>query len=201
MPTQIDSGEDEAAWHKARHTGITASMIPKAMTPGGRATFIQDYLSPPEDQAWFADYREHGKRREAEFLGDWIAGVFGMEHNTALWAADANPRHLATPDGIKRGEQGVDEFPFPALYELKTSTKPLPATTPRAYRDQMQFQMYVMGAPKCLLVWEQHENFRPVGLPEWRWHVRDDARIAELVGVADALLFEIDAAREGQEQW
>lgn len=193
MPTIIDSGDDEAAWLRARQTGISASMIPKAMTPGGRATFVQDYLAPAEDAGWFEQYREHGHRREREFLGAWIADAFGMQHNTALWASDANPRHLATPDGIKIGPEG-----FPALYELKTSTKPMPRTTPRHYRDQMQFQMYVMGAPRCLLVWEQHEDFRPVGLPEWRWVERDDARITELVRVADALLWEIDTAREEQ---
>lgn len=191
MPSIIDSGTDETVWLEARRTGITASMIPKAMTPGGRRGFVTDYLSPPEDQPWFDTYREHGKRRESEFLGQWIADTFGMQHNRALWAKTGKPRHLATPDGI--------DMARPCLYELKTSTKPLPRTTPRDYRDQMQWQMYVMEAERCLLVWEQHEDFRPVGLPEWRWVGRDDARITELVAVADALLFEIDMARMEQD--
>lgn len=191
MPVIVDDGADERKWLEARRSGISASMIPKAMTPAGRAAFVAEFLCPPEDQAWFDGYREHGKRRESEFLGQWIADNFGMRHNRALFAHSEHPRHLATPDGVGEAGQG--------LYELKTSTKPMPRTVPRNYRDQMQFQMWVMEEDRVLLVWEQHEDFRPVSLPEWRWVERDDARIAELVAVADALLFEIDTARWQEE--
>lgn len=187
MPVVVDDGSDEAKWLAARRTGISATTIAKAMTPAGRAAVIEDYLHPQEDDGRLWAYRDHGHKREREFLGDWIAEHFGMRHNTALWAHEVYTRHLATPDGVADPGQG--------LYELKTSTKPLPRTTPRPYRDQMQWQMHVMGEDRVLLVWEHHEDFIPVGLPEWRWTERDDERITEMVGVADSLLFEMDTLR------
>jgi hypothetical protein len=190
VPHLIVDGADPDAWAAARLTGISASSIPRAMTKAGRAAFLDDYFNPP-DMARMQKYLDHGHRREQEFLGRWAYENYGLKPNKALWAHYDFPRHLATPDAI--GDDPDD------LGEFKTSTKPLPATTPRDYRDQMQWQMWVMQRERVLLVWEQHQNFVATGLPEVRWVHRDEDRIRELVTVANALLFEIDMRRDDEE--
>lgn len=98
-------------------------------------------------------------------------------------------RHLATPDGMRITTDGDIE-----LAEIKTTTKPWRGI-PRHYLRQVWWQQYVLGAERTLVVWEQHEQFRPVGEPKYRWVDRDDDQIAALVNLADRLLDYIDAGR------
>jgi hypothetical protein len=66
--------------------------------------------------------------------------------------------------------------------------------------------MYVCDATRCLYAWEQHDDNwvegadgieRPTPIANtWEWIDRDDARIAELVLVADEFLEHMDWVSE-----
>ena len=59
-------------------------------------------------------YTEHGLLREPH-IGRWANSVYGMQHSAALFHADGNRDHLATPDGL-RERDGILE-----LCEIKTT--------------------------------------------------------------------------------
>lgn len=187
----VNDGLDRESWHAARRTGISASTLAKAMTPAGRRDVLAAYADPEahaDDLARIQEYLDHGQRREQEFLAGWIERMFGIIPNRAVYAHDVYPRHLATPDGWHPERRET--------LEVKTSTKAMPKTIPRAHRDQMLFAMWVMDSGRCLYVWEQHSGFLATGLPEYRWFDRDEERIAELVTVANGLLWEMDEIDE-----
>ncbi|AYF99502.1 YqaJ viral recombinase family protein [Protaetiibacter intestinalis] len=127
-------------------------------------------------------YTQHGRAREPE-IGRWVARQHpGMRGNTALFHADGQRAHLATPDGIRETGGSLE------LCEIKT-TRSAWRTIPRHYLRQVWWQQYVLGAERTLVVWEQHEDFVPVsGVPESRWVDRDENEIHRLVQLADQLL-------------
>lgn len=146
------------------------------------------YLRAKLQEGWTGNaYTAHGNDRERAILRQ-----FGVEQNKALFHATDNPLHVCTPDGIATK---ADEF---ALVQVKTSGKPLPATTPKGYLRQIWWEQYVMGAEVSLLIWEQHDgSFAPLNMePETRIIYRDDAEIATLVTIADLVLDGMRAAEE-----
>lgn len=184
--TPLVDSNNRAEWLAARSTGITASDAAKLMTPAGRQQVIREKLWADEQDD--NPYMAHGRDRERP-IADIVEAAYAIRHNTWLFASAVNPAHLATPDGI--GDIAG------TLAEIKTSAKPLPKTTPRNYRDQMQWQMHVLGAHSVLLVWEQHLNGVPVDLePTYRWVARDEDRIAELVATANELLNYLNSERK-----
>ena len=101
---------------------------------------------------------------------------YGIQPSDALFHAEASRRHLATPDGLVVRDTGAIE-----LAEIKTTNKGW-RSIPRNYLRQVWWQQYVLGAERTLLVWEQHEDFVPIGSePECRWIDRDENEIAILV--------------------
>ena len=190
MPVLVHDGLYRESCWRAHYAGISASQMAKAMTPSGRRDVLAEMLAPREvDQrdSRMAVFMEHGSRREAEFIGDWIERRYGIPHNSALWAHAEHPKHLATPDGYNPENGDLAEF--------KTSTKPKPKTIPRVHRDQMTWQMYVMEGRRVLYVHEQHNDFRPVNMPVAEWFDRDQKRVDEMRRVADGLLFEAEMER------
>lgn len=132
-------------------------------------------------------YTAHGHAREAIILAH-----YGIPQNHYLFHHPAHPRHVATPDGIVVGDGGRI-----TLAQVKTSEKPIPAADkiPPSYRRQMWWEQWVMGADRTLLVWEQHDGFRPVDMePDAVWFDRDDDEIKKLVSIADYVLEGMDAA-------
>ena len=74
-----------------------------------------------------------------------------MRHSSALFHADGNRDHLATPDGL-RERDGILE-----LCEIKTTVTKWRGF-PRHYLRQIWWQQYVLGAERTLVVWERHED-------------------------------------------
>lgn len=170
---------DRVAWLKARATGVTATDAAKLTGPASVARVVHEkaHGSGFTGNA----YTDHGKRREP-VIAAWAQQRYGIEHSTGLFHAAERERHLATPDGI-----GLHAHTL-VLEEIKTSTKPITAV-PRTYLRQIWWQQYVMGAERTLLVWEQHERFRPVDPePRVRWIERDEREIAKLIPLADQVL-------------
>lgn len=166
-------------WLAARNTGITASnagnlVTEKSLDSIVKSKFFTDFVGNPAT--------EWGLEREPILL-NWA----GFTQNTWLIKAEDNPRFLATPDGI-RNNGSVE------LCQVKTSSKPL-GKIPANYYRQMQWEMYVVGADKNLLVWEQHENFIPVDSePVSLWIERDEETINKLKKLAEVLLRRLDEA-------
>lgn len=178
----VDSNNRDA-WLAARNDGLSATDVSRLMTPSGRRLVIVEKLHGVTTIPNV--YMDYGHDREPA-IAEMVFEKYAIPHNTWLYASAENPKHLATPDGV-----GVK-----MLAEIKTSTKPLPNTTPRNYRDQILWQLHVMDFRRAVLAWEEHFNGIPVDLePTYRIIERDDTRIAELVKEANELLAYIEKER------
>ncbi|SDQ18600.1 YqaJ viral recombinase family protein [Leucobacter chromiiresistens] len=167
------------AWMRARARGITATDVAKLSTPRSIAAAAHEKLHGSRFSGNV--YTEHGKLREPE-IASWVLREYEIEPSQALFHAETDLRHLATPDGLAFRGTGVVE-----LAEIKTTNKEW-RSIPRQYLRQVWWQQYVLGAERTLMVWERHENFVPVGDPECRWVDRDENEIARLVKLAGDLI-------------
>ncbi|TFC18618.1 hypothetical protein E3O19_04430 [Cryobacterium algoritolerans] len=179
----IDS-QDRAQWLLRRRSGVTATDVNRlVLTNGNRSAQWHNVLREKltGDGGYWSPSFQHGIDREP-VIAAWVQENFAITPNTRLFQGE-NPRHLATPDGI--GEREV--------CEIKTSSFLLSATL-NTYRDQMQWQMHVTGAERCLFVVEDRDSLTI----EHRWVDRDTTRIGMLVERADEFLQELDSALSGQ---
>lgn len=175
----VTDGSDRMAWLRARARGITATDVAKLSTPRSIDSAAWEKLNGSRFTG--NAYTEHGKAREPE-IAAWVLREHGIAPSRALFHAETDLRHLATPDGLAEREGGHLE-----LAEIKTTNKEW-RTIPRHYLRQVWWQQYVLGAERTLVVWERHEGFVPVGDPECRWIDRDENEIARLVGLAGQLI-------------
>lgn len=175
----IAHAEDRVAWTRARSRGVTATDAAKLTSETAVRAVARDKLlgSGFTGNA----YTEHGRAREPE-IARWVRAVHGIPPSTALFHADRHPLHLATPDGVAVQGGAV------VTAEIKTTGRPW-RSIPRAYLRQVWWQQHVLGAERTLVVWEQHEDFVPIGAePRWQWVDRDENEIHVLVGLAERLL-------------
>lgn len=184
----LANSEERISWLRARSRGITA-------TDAAKLTTEHSCLRVAEAKAYGSGfggnpYTDHGKRREP-VIAAWMEANYGISHSTGLYCAEPSQRHLATPDGI---DVSCPEHQL-VLAEIKTSNKPL-EQMPKTYLRQIQWQQYVMGATKTLLIWEQHHNFVPDGPPRVRWIERDDRVINKLITLANHSLEILDELPE-----
>ncbi len=178
----VTDGSDEAAWLRARTRGITATDVAKLNSVNAIPTTALEKLRGSSFTGNV--YTEHGKKREP-VIASWVQQEFSINPSAALFHAELESRHLATPDGI-----GVVEDTL-ILAEIKTSQKPFEGV-PAGYLRQVYWQQYVLGAERTLFVWEQHENFVPIpGPPKHIWVERDERAIRELVYLANGLIGEL----------
>ncbi len=214
------TSEDRDAWLDRRFGGVTATEIAKLMkaTAAGRRSLIEGKLNKRDRDLRFRRAARWGTVREA-YIADWLQRRFNIEPNARLFHALDNERHLATPDGI-----GLDFDERVTVSEIKVSEFDLhPGPTvggvlaidpgpdsnrpfwQKGYYDQIQWQIYVLGADRARFTWEQHDGDwsgwpgrGPNPLedePRTVIILRDDFRIDELVAVAEEFLADLDAAR------
>lgn len=198
----LASSEDRQAWLEARAVRVTATEAAGLRTkgPAFRRELLAAKLAPQAE--WQGNrYTDRGHEREPVIV-DWVRAHWPhLAGNTTLFHAPQNPLHAATPDGWGYWDgQRLD------LLEVKTSKHDLDPWTPggyfqrTGYWQQVQWQLYVMGAQRCLFVWEQHDDAwpdpQPVDLePKWAWIERDDQEVAAMVADADHFLAELELAR------
>lgn len=185
MSRVLADARDRPAWLEARMGKIGGSDAASFAKYESAPLYLRAKLHSP-----FRGnvYTVHGNNREAEILRH-----YGIPQNTLLFHHPEHPRHVATPDGIVV-DTARDRI---TLAQVKTSEKPIPPADkiPPAYRRQMWWEQWVMGAERTLLVWERHNGFRPVDMePDAVWFDRDDDEIAKLVRIADYVLEGMDAA-------
>ncbi len=175
----VADARDRVAWLRARSAGVTATDVARLSGPAAvRAVALEKLLG---SRFHGNAYTEHGKAREPA-IARWARTVYGMQPSTELFHAVGRREHLATPDGLRERDGRLE------LCEIKTTSARWRGI-PRSYLRQVWWQQYVLGAERTLVVWEQHEEFVPVGAePECRWVDRDDSQIAGLIGLADHLL-------------
>lgn len=175
----VTDGTDHAAWMRARARGITATDVAKLSTPRSIESTAFEKLHGSRFSG--NAFTDHGRAREP-VIADWVLREYGIAPSQALFHAEGDLRHLATPDGVTLRDQGTLE-----LAEIKTTNK-VWRSIPRPYLRQVWWQQYVLGAERTLMVWERHENFVPVGDPEFRWIDRDESEIERLVKLAGQLI-------------
>lgn len=190
-----DKAQDEEAWLRARRVGVTATEVSKLASPGESYALSLIKEKQTGERTFFGNqYTDWGLARE-EVLVETVLKPEGFFGSDVLYHAEANPRHLATPDGVYARDG------FLMLAEIKTSKYDLDPEGEHFkktnYYDQMQWQLYVAGddVTEMLFVWEQHNDQWPT--PEVvsvnkAWIDRDQKRIDELIVVADDFLHQLD---------
>lgn len=176
----IARSTDREAWLAARADGVTATMVAEAATPAGFDKVIRSVNEPVEPNRFMAWGVEREpviamevKARYPDVLpNDWL-----IRHEKHEWA-------MATPDGLSTDHK--------TIAEIKT-TGQFFATIPARYLRQVQWQLYVTGAEKCVFAFEERLE-TPEGLfvpgmdVTMRIVERDEKLIGELVGVAERLM-------------
>jgi hypothetical protein len=171
----VADSRDRVAWLRARARGITATDVAGLSS---EKSIIRAADAKLGGGARFAGnaYTDHGRRREPE-IAAWVAATHGIRPSSALFRAEIEQRHLATPDGIVQDAGGRI-----LLAEIKTTNKTW-RTIPRTYLRQVWWQQHVLGAERTLFVWEEHDDFRPIDdEPRCVWIDRDEREIDQLVG-------------------
>ena len=170
---------DRVAWLRARSRGVTATDAARLSSQKSlQAVALDKIMGTGFGGNAFTD---HGRAREPE-IARWVRAEHRIEPSSALFHADGEKLHLATPDGV-----GVVNGTL-VTSEIKT-TSSVWRSIPRSYLRQIWWQQYVLGAERTLLVWEQHRDFVPVDPePQVRWIERDDNEIHVLVGLANQLI-------------
>ena len=182
LDRMVTDGTDEQAWLRARSRGITATDVAKLNSVNAIPNAALEKLRGSTFSGNV--FTDHGKAREP-VIAAWVQEEFGIAPSSALFHSEAEPRHLATPDGI-----GVVDGAL-VLAEIKTSGKPFEGV-PAGYLRQVYWQQYVLGAERTLFAWEQHENFVPIAdEPKWLWIERDERAIRDLVFLANGLIGEL----------
>jgi hypothetical protein len=181
---KVANSDESELWLQARMTGVTASDVASFEDGAKLDKLVYKKLNNTfKGNVW----TEWGLQREPHLL-EWA----GFEQNKTLFRSVENPRFMATPDGYKISSD--DEF---VLCQVKTTSKKWDEI-PENYLRQCQWEMYVMGASRNLLVWELHQQFIPTDLePKARVLKRDDKEISRLVSMANDFLVELDKQKEG----
>lgn len=177
----IARSSDREAWLYARNQGVTATMVSRASTSSGFAETIAQLENPQplETNA----YMEWGNEREPH-IAQVVKERFGIMPNDWLIAKDAevNRWQMATPDGLSMDHKWIAE--------IKTSGKPL-ERIPLHYMRQVQWQLWVTNAERCLFAWELRlqgpNGFVPSLEVHCQWVDRDEKMMRQLVGVAEQL--------------
>jgi hypothetical protein len=188
----VADSRDRVAWMRARSRGITATDV-AGLTSAASIARVADAKLGGGPRFGGNAYTDHGRRREPE-IAAWVAATHGIMPSSALFRAEVEHRHLATPDGI-----AVDAGGRISLAEIKTTNKPFRGI-PRTYLRQVWWQQHVLGAERTLFVWEEHVDFSPVhDEPRCVWIDRDDREIAKLVSLATDLIDELYRRTTGKQ--
>lgn len=179
----VADSRDRVAWIRARSRGITATDV-ATLTSANAIAKAADAKLMGSGFSGNA-YTAHGRVREPE-IARWVAATHGILPSSALFHAEVERRHLATPDGVM-----VDAGGRVTLCEIKTTNKSW-RSIPRTYLRQVWWQQHVLGAERTLVVWEQHDGFVPIDdEPHCAWVDRDEREIGTLVRLATALIDEL----------
>src|SRR4051812_46413087 len=134
---------EREAWLEARRGGVSATEVAGAATPSGFAETVANRRNPVdiEDNAYMA----FGRESESEIMR-YAHTEHGILPSDWLLAAEQDRRHIATPDGLSPNHT--------LIAEAKTTGKDWGDAIPIKYRRQVQWQLHVSGAERCLFLWQ-----------------------------------------------
>ena len=192
----IASSQTRELWLAARDRGVTATQVAKASTPAGMKEVLAQIENPQPVEA--NAFMSWGTEREAH-IAHVVKERYGILPNDWLLCADGagNEWQMATPDGLSLDHTVIGEY--------KTSGKPLDKV-PANYMRQVQWQLYVTGAEKCLFAYELRlegpEGFVPGFDVKCQWIDRNEEMISELILTAQkvqehAIYFEKSQREKG----
>lgn len=196
------SNLSEEQWLEQRRGVLTATDIARIAGSAAEAARVREEKRTGRTGFHGNRYTEWGKLNEPliyqRLCEAWDSD---FEHNHDLWVSDQDPRFGATPDMVLTTPHGVKY-----VGEIKTVLAHNDwggGAIPRRYMDQVQWQMLVTGAEKCLFGWEPYEDrdgeFVAAGAMQSRWIARDEARIEQLVEITERWFAGMKMAT-GQEQ-
>lgn len=182
----IARSSDRELWLAARAEGVTATMVANAATPAGFAETVARIENPQPIVS--NEYMDWGTHREG-FIALEVKDRFGIMPNEWLIAAGGSMSPdrwmMATPDGLCWHDG------HKTIAEIKTTGKPVRKTIDIRYRRQIQWQLHVTDAERCLLAIERRldgpEGFVADHAIHTQWVERDQAMINELIQVAEQL--------------
>jgi predicted phage-related endonuclease len=171
------------SWLSARREGVTATQVAKAAAgPGGFEQAVEDY------RADFVEvdnpYMAFGRVWEGP-ISMQLKESHGIMPNDWLISSAISDHYLATPDGLS--------LDHTLISEVKTTGKDWnPEKIPAQYMRQVQWQLFVTGAERCVFAWLLREERDGVFVPAWFeprvvMVERDEKMIAGLMKVADDL--------------
>jgi len=174
----IASSQTRDLWLAARDRGVTATQVAKASTPAGMKEVLAQIENPTSVEA--NAYMDWGNEREP-YIAHEVLKKHGILANDYLICADGpgNEWQMATPDGLSLDHTWIGEY--------KTSGKSL-QKIPAHYMRQVQWQLHVTGAEKCLFAYELRlegpEGFVPGFDVECQVVDRNEEMIAKLIETA-----------------
>ena len=169
---------DRPRWLAARAQGVTATEVRDAATEAGFRDLVASWSEPPFEGN---EYTTFGSWAESQLL-DHAHREHGILPSGWLIASEHDARWLATPDGLS-----VDHT---LIAEAKTTGKDW-VKPPVKYVRQVQWQLFVTGAERCLLLWHLRAVsdyggfYLPWLEPKTLWIERDEEMIADLIKVAE----------------
>jgi len=185
-------------WYKARQHGVSATTVAKAASgPAGYDAELQNALFPENNEVPDNEYMRFGRDYE-EWIVDNLPQEYGIKHNDWLICGDGDYRwHLATPDGLNED--------WSIIAEVKTTGKDWDGSAvPIQYRRQVQWQLHVTGAQRCVFAWllrttSEFGDLTPAWLePKHIIMERDEVMIAHLIGVAQNFITDYNNYKEMQ---
>lgn len=178
----VRKDEDFEGWLTARRSGITATQVSNATTPAGFEKAAADFLTEHREQD--NPYMKFGRDWESH-IADFVKEMVGVDPNEYLIRGETS-HHLATPDGLSKNHEWIGEY--------KTTGKDWGTVEklPARYKRQIQWQLHVTGAAKCVVAWLVREEvdgqFVPASFaPKTGIVERDEEMIDFLVVTADRL--------------
>ena len=188
-------------WYKARQYGVSATTVAKAASgPAGFDAELQRALFPEENIVEDNAYMRFGRDWE-NWIVENLPAEYGIEPNDWLICGEGKNRwHLATPDGLNRD--------WSIIAEVKTTGKDWASGKPPIqYRRQVQWQLHVTGAQRCVFGWllraeADNGDFVPAWLePKHIIIERDEEMIKELIDVANRFITDYNNYIEAKEQF
>lgn len=185
-------------WYKARQHGVSATTVAKAASgPAGYDAELQNALFPEQNEVPDNEYMRFGRDYE-EWIVDNLPQEYGIKHNDWLICGDGDYRwHLATPDGLNED--------WSTIAEVKTTGKDWDGSAvPIQYRRQVQWQLHVTGAQRCVFAWllrttSEFGDLTPAWLePKHIIMERDEEMIAQLIDVAQRFITDYNNYKEVQ---
>jgi hypothetical protein len=174
------SSDDPELWHQIRSTVVTATDLSR-LANGGPATWNAIKAEKAGHRTFQGNqYTDHGIAREP-VIARWAAAELALTRNTNFLISTQDERFGATPDLINMDDSLVGD--------IKTAKAPVWDAPPQKYIDQLQMQMYTVGAQGAYLIVEFHEDFIPTEMEPTVYVVdRDEDRIAELIEIGEQFI-------------